>query len=83
MNKLLSAVDHVPVGIVAIFCATLGLAPFSPPHIIEKLSMLLGGTLIKPVDWFDLLLHGTPWLLLILKLIAWVVKPSGNPGRKD
>jgi hypothetical protein len=49
--------------------ATLGLAPFSPePHIWEKLKMLVSGTLTRPVDIFDLLLHSTPWVLLILKM---------------
>lgn len=83
MKHFLSTVDRLPLGIVVILCATLGLAPFSPPHVIEKLSMLAGGTLIKPIDWFDLLLHGIPWLLLILKLIALVVKPPGMPKAKD
>ena len=31
--------------------------------------MLLAGTLTKPIDIFDLLLHGTPILLLGLKLL--------------
>ncbi|MGB5658375.1 MAG: RND transporter, partial [Thermoanaerobaculia bacterium] len=48
---------------------TLGLAPFAPPHIVEKLRMLFRGTLVRPIDWLDLVFHGIPWLLLILK--AW------------
>jgi len=43
------------------------LAPFKPPHIVEKLQMLIRGDLVKLVDWFDLLFHGAPWILLILK----------------
>ena len=55
--------------IVGILVATLGLAPFSPePHIVEKLTMLANGTLHKPIDIFDLFLHGTPWVLLLLKI---------------
>jgi hypothetical protein len=46
---------------------TLGLAPFAPPHIVEKLQMLVHGELVKLIDWFDLLLHGAPWMLLFLK----------------
>ena len=46
---------------------TLGLAPFRPPHLVEKLEMLFKGTLVRPIDWFDLALHGAPWLLVILK----------------
>jgi hypothetical protein len=25
------------------------------------------GRLVRPIDWFDLLLHAAPWLLLVLK----------------
>jgi hypothetical protein len=58
-----------------IIALTLGLAPFSPqPHVVEKLAMLFNGTLSKPIDIFDLLLHGTPWVLLVLKLIRLGVK---------
>jgi len=50
-----------------ILCLTLGLAPFTPPHLWEKLVMLKKGTLKRPLDWFDLFLHLTPWVLLFLK----------------
>ena len=54
--------------VVALACATLGLAPFSPvPHVLEKLGMLARGQLVRPIDWFDLLLHGAPWVLLVAK----------------
>ncbi len=82
MKKVLSVVDKIPLVIVVILCATLGLAPFSPPHIIEKLSMLAGATLVKPIDWFDLLLHGSPWILLVLKLIALTLPPD-DPEAND
>lgn len=74
MKSILFAVDQLNWGVVILICVTLGLAPFTPPHIIEKLSMLIKGNLIKPLDWFDLLLHGFPWVLLILKITASVVK---------
>jgi hypothetical protein len=48
---------------------TLGLAPFTPePHVWEKLKMLVEGNLTRPIDVFDLVLHGTPWALLAMKL---------------
>jgi len=53
--------------VLIIACLTLGLAPFSPPHLWEKLQMLLKGLLIRPIDWFDLFLHAAPWTMLILK----------------
>lgn len=61
--------------IVALLCATLGLAPFLPePHLWEKLRMLTSGTLTRPMDIFDLVLHGAPWLLLVLKLVLGRVR---------
>lgn len=48
-------------------CLTLGLAPFIPPHIFEKLGMLFDGQLARPIDIFDLFFHGAPWLLLLWK----------------
>ncbi len=64
MERLVSQISW-PV--VILLCLTLGLAPFNPPHIYEKIQMLIKGRLVRPIDWFDLLLHGIPWLLLILK----------------
>ena len=49
----------------------LGLAPFVPePHLVEKLRMLASGRLERPIDLFDLALHGAPWSLLLAKLVA-------------
>lgn len=61
----------MPIWVLVILCLTLGLAPFVPePHIWEKLKMLAAGTLTRPIDIFDLLLHGAPFVLLLLRLIA-------------
>ena len=53
--------------IILLICLTLGLAPYSPePHIWGKLKWILGGANgMKFSDWFDVLLHGTPFILLI------------------
>jgi hypothetical protein len=66
--------DNFPLGLIVLLCLTLGLAPFSPPHIWEKLQMLAKGQLVKPLDWFDLFFHGVPWLLLIIKLTGYGVR---------
>lgn len=58
---------NLPWSFVIFACLTLGLAPFSPPHIVEKLGMLFAGKLVKPIDWFDLFFHGAPWLVLLAK----------------
>ena len=60
-------IDSLPWGILIIACLSIGLAPFNPPHIVEKLQMLFKGRLERPIDWFDLFMHGLPWLLLLLK----------------
>jgi len=59
--------DQIPWSLVILLALTLGLAPFRPPHIVEKLQMLSRGTLVSPMDWFDLVLHAAPWVLLMLK----------------
>jgi hypothetical protein len=59
--------EQVPWPLAILAALTLGLAPFRPPHIVEKLQMLFSGTLARPIDWLDLAMHGTPWLLVILK----------------
>ena len=62
--------DKIPLYILLIAALTLGLAPFLPqPHVLEKLQMLLAGTLTTRIDIFDLLLHGTPIILLALKVL--------------
>jgi hypothetical protein len=66
--------ESLPWGLLIIACLTLGLAPFNPPHIWEKLQMLFRGELVRPIDWFDFVLHGTPWLFLLLKGIFTLKK---------
>ena len=60
---------NLPWFYVIAFCLTLGLAPFTPPHIWEKLQMLLRGELVRPLDWFDFLMHLVPWVILVLKTV--------------
>jgi len=68
---VLSWIQALPVSILVILCLTLGLAPFVPePHVWEKLKMLAAGNLTRPVDIFDLLLHGLPFVLLGIRLVS-------------
>jgi hypothetical protein len=65
----LNWIDRQPLILFLIIALTLGLSPFVPePHLWEKLKMLANGTLVKPIDILDLLLHATPWVLLGIKL---------------
>lgn len=72
--------DKIPLGTLALVALMLGLAPFVPePHLWEKLKMLGSGELHKPVDIFDLFLHGTPTLLLAIRLL----RIAGNQGTSN
>ena len=67
---MLTWLDRIPLPMLLLAALLLGLAPFVPePHLWQKLKMLVNGTLTKPIDIFDLLLHGTPVVLLVIKLI--------------
>jgi hypothetical protein len=61
--------NKIPLSVILPLAVLLALLPFSPePHLWEKLKMLADGTLVKPVDIFDLFMHGTPLVILLLKL---------------
>ena len=63
--------DRIPYSLLLPLAVLLALAPFAPePHLLEKTKMLFAGTLVRPIDIFDLFLHGTPLLLLLLKLLS-------------
>ena len=61
----------------ALASATLGLAPFYPhAHIWKQLVNLAHGTLTAPLDVFDLVLHGAPWVVLIVALSRLFIHAS-------
>ena len=61
--------DRIPLKWLIAVAVWMALAPFTPePHLVEKLLMLTQGTLTRPLDVFDLLLHAAPLLLLALRL---------------
>ena len=66
--------------IIILLCLTLGLAPFFPePHLWGKVKWVLGGAVgMKPKDWFDLVFHGLPYLLLIRLIIVNTLKKSSK-----
>ena len=62
--------DKIPLTALIIAALALGLAPFTPePHVWQKLKMLADGTLARPIDFFDLIMHVSLPLLLIVKLL--------------
>ncbi|WP_411893668.1 hypothetical protein [Winogradskyella sp. A2] len=62
--------------IIILLCLTLGLAPFFPePHVIGKLRWLFGGAKgMQAMDYFDLVLHGFPFILLLRLIIVKLKK---------
>lgn len=69
---MITLLVKIPWFLVIALCLTIGLAPFAPPHLVEKVGMLLRGELVRAIDWFDLFFHSAPWLLLLGKIIATV-----------
>jgi hypothetical protein len=59
---------------------TLGLAPWFPePHIWGKIKWLAGGAEgMQGADYFDILLHGAPWVYLIVTVIIMLKKQIQN-----
>lgn len=73
--------DKLPFTSLLIISLTLGLAPFVPePHVWEKLKMLFDGSLARPIDIFDLVMHGAPWVLLGLKSIRLLTQQAKVNG---
>lgn len=74
MNTIFAWIKKLNWGIVLLLCVVPGLAPYTPPHLFEKLAWLFTGALTKWVDWFDLFFHGFPWILALTKL--WLLRPE-------
>ena len=67
----LPILKEIPYSILVPLAILMALAPFFPePHLVEKVRMLLQGTLRKPIDIFDLFFHLLPILLLLLKFLT-------------
>jgi len=69
MNSLLDYKLLIPLVLL------LGFAPFFPqPHIVEKIRMLMAGTLRRPIDIFDLFWHAWPFALLTYRIVLDIRK---------
>ncbi len=66
---MLKLIDSITLPIFIVLCLTLGMAPFFFFfHLVDKIRLLLTGELTRLIDIFVLLLHGIPWVLLLMKL---------------
>ena len=70
--------------VAAVAAFTFGLAPIYPePHIWGKLRWVAGGANgMKLMDWLDLILHGTPWVFLLIVLFINLLKKLKGSGSK-
>ena len=60
---------RIPYTVLIPVAILLALAPFGlEPHLVGKIRMLFDGDLTRPIDIFDLFLHGGPLALLLLKV---------------
>ena len=67
---MLKWLDRIPLLWAVLGTIWMALAPFVPePHLVEKLRMLGQGTLSRPLDIFDLVMHATP--LVLLPVLVW------------
>ena len=69
MQVFLKWLDRAPLFLLIALAVWMAGAPFTPePHLVEKLRLLFQGTLTRPLDIFDLLMHAAPSVLLAVKL---------------
>ena len=67
---MLNWIDKLPVKALFVVAVFFALAPLqTEPHLLEKLRMLSEGTLTRPIDIFDLFMHGLPMVLLAIRII--------------
>ena len=65
-----------PLAFAIFLCLTLGLTPYFPePHVYGKIKWILGGAHgMKYLDWFDFLMHASPWGYLIFIVLKLALK---------
>ncbi len=73
-------IKKIPLVWLILIAGWMAIAPVQPePHLLEKWRMLLSGTLSKPIDWFDWVIHSLPLALLVWRgWLEWQSKRSGN-----
>ena len=83
MKRLADLIGAIPWPTLVIIAVLIGGAPFVPePHLVEKARWLIEGHPFRPIDWFDLVMHGLPWIVLAVKLAQWVkTGQTGKSGR--
>ena len=81
MRKFLELIPWIYLLPASLLLAVMPIRP--EPHLVEKLRMLVNGQLSRPMDIFDLFLHGGLLLLVVIKFLVQVAGPgrqAGKPG---
>lgn len=60
---------NIPWWLLIAAAVMLAVVPLGESHLVQKCRMLFSGTLRRPLDWFDLVMHSSPLLLLGLKAV--------------
>lgn len=70
----MSWLENTPLWLIALGAIAFAVVPLGESHFIQKWQMLFGGTLRRPLDWFDLVMHTAPLLLLAAKIALMLRK---------
>jgi len=74
LDKVMKWIDKITLAPLVVVAIVMAVLPFNAtPHLFEKLGMLVDGSLQRPIDIFDLFMHGTPAVLLIVRLVRQFV----------
>lgn len=73
----MNALEKIPYALLIVIAIVMAVVPFGQSHLVEKTRMLLSGTLKRPLDWFDLLMHSAPLILLAIKAAGDLARKSG------
>lgn len=60
----------LPWWVLVVAAIAFAAVPLGESHLLQKTRMLLSGTLRRPIDWFDLVMHAAPLALLVAKAIV-------------
>lgn len=67
MNKILDKLAYGPTVFLGV---VFFLMPFYPePHLLVKAKILMGGGVMEPRDWVDVVLHSTAGLVALTKFL--------------
>lgn len=74
----MSFLEKFPYSILIAFAVVMAIVPPGQSHLLEKTRMLLSGTLRRPLDWFDLVMHSAPLILLVIKAAGDLARRSSG-----